>query len=89
MNDIDSVPSIIFLKIKKKSLQGMGGMGANPMASATSPIMSSGSPMMGPRMMGGATSPVNPMAGGFARPPAPPQQQPSKPSDPFADLGEA
>ncbi|XP_070000892.1 cyclin-G-associated kinase isoform X1 [Penaeus vannamei] len=66
---------------------GMGGMGANPMASASSPIMSSGSPMMGPRMMGGATSPVNPMAGGFARPPAPPQQQPSKPSDPFADLG--
>lgn len=47
----------------------------------------SGSPLMGPRMMGGATSPNNSVAGGsgFVRPPPP--QQPSKPFDPFADLG--
>ena len=44
-----------------------------------------GSPLMGPRIVGGQNSPVNAMGGGFTRPPPP--QQSNKPSDPFADLG--
>lgn len=65
-------------------LQTVGGFGG---------AAPSGSPMMGPRMMGGATSPSNTMSGGggsgagFIRPPAP--QQPNKPFDPFADLGKS
>ncbi|XP_068220861.1 cyclin-G-associated kinase isoform X2 [Palaemon carinicauda] len=50
----------------------------------SSAVPPAGSPMMGSRI-GAPNSPVNPMGGGFVRPPPP--QQPSKPADPFADLG--
>ncbi|XP_045604252.1 cyclin-G-associated kinase isoform X1 [Procambarus clarkii] len=62
----------------------LGNLGG-PAMGGLSPMASSGSPMMGPRLLGGATSPSNTVGGGFVRPPA--QQQPNKPSDPFADLG--
>ncbi|XP_064113443.1 probable global transcription activator SNF2L2 [Macrobrachium nipponense] len=51
----------------------------------SSAVPPAGSPMMGPRIIGGPNSPVNAVGGGFTRPPPP--QQPNKPSDPFADLG--
>ncbi|KAB7505493.1 Cyclin-G-associated kinase [Armadillidium nasatum] len=75
--------------------QNNSAFNANFMGSGirvTSPMMGpTGTPLMGqPRMMGGASSPVN--FGGINRGPTVPQgqfsaQPPNKPSDPFADLG--
>ena len=60
-----------------------------------SPMSGGGPPMMGARGMGGATSPNTASGPTFVRPPQQQQQQqqqqqpqpPSKPADPFAELG--
>ncbi|XP_071513267.1 cyclin-G-associated kinase-like isoform X2 [Panulirus ornatus] len=65
--------------------QNLFGQKGGPAVGGLSPMASTGSPMMGPRVIGGVTSPNNTMGGGFVRSPAPQQQ--NKPADPFADLG--
>nr|XP_053649196.1 cyclin-G-associated kinase-like [Cherax quadricarinatus] len=76
----------LFGQLPSTQQNNLFGQLGGPAMGGIGPMAPSGSPMMGPRIIGGATSPSNTVGGGFMRPPAPQQQQ-NKPADPFAELG--